>query len=187
MPVSSFWGRAPVLFWTSVIGLGTSIGTSLAPTYEVYFAMRVLTALFLTSGQTMSIAVLKDIFFFHERARKLGLWSVIYIASPYLGPCFGDFIIYETENWPDVFWLCVGVVGLQIVLVICFIDETWYNREKSENEQPFRPVGFAGRLSRLIGVWQIQHHKDYFPNTWVTIKKFALLITRPAFFLICLS
>ncbi len=159
----------------------------MAPTYEVYFAMRVLTAFFLTSGQTMSIAVLKDIFFFHERARKIGLWAVLYIASPYLGPCLGNFIIYQTGNWPNVFWLCAGVVTLQIILVLAFIDETWYNRSKHRNEQPARAVGVAGRLMRLVGIWQVRHHKNYFPRAWETIKRFALIITMPAFFLICLS
>uniref|UniRef100_A0A8H7TM73 Major facilitator superfamily (MFS) profile domain-containing protein n=1 Tax=Bionectria ochroleuca TaxID=29856 RepID=A0A8H7TM73_BIOOC len=86
VPVSSIWGRGPVLFWTTVFGFGFQIGSACSTEYETYYAMRVVSALFLTSGQVISIAFLKDIFFFHERARKIGLWAVLYIASPILDP-----------------------------------------------------------------------------------------------------
>ena len=168
-------------------GFGFSVGAAVAPTYEVYFGMRVLTAFFLTAGQTMTIAVLKDMFYFHERARKIGLWAVLYIASPYLGPCLGNFVVYQTGRWQDVFWLCAGVVALQIILVLVFVDETWYNRTKHYSEQPARPSGLSGRFLRLLGIWQIKHHTSYFPTTLEAIRRFARLITRLPFFLICLS
>ncbi|KAJ6006996.1 major facilitator superfamily domain-containing protein [Penicillium canescens] len=183
VPMSSCLGRAPVLFWTTIAGFGFSIGAAVSPTYECYFAMRVLTALFLTAGQTMVIAFIKDLFFFHERARKIGLWAALYIASPYLGPCLGNFIISQTGHWPDVYWLCLGVVGLQVVLVALFVDETWYNRQKDSHEHPCRPAGVANRFLRLLGVWQLQHHKAYFPKTLTAIKRFVLAITRPVVFL----
>lgn len=187
MPMSSFWGRAPVLFWTTICGFIVSIGSAVSPTYECYFAMRVLTALFLTAGQTMSIAFLRDMFFFHERARKIGLWAALYIASPYLGPCLSNFVMHGTHHWPTVFWLCTGVVGLQIILVLAFVDETWYNRDKHSYEQPVRRAGIGGRLMRLTGLWQLQCHKAYFPGTWPTCKRFVTTITKPAFSLICIS
>ena len=185
--MSSYWGRAPVLFWATICGFGFCIGSAVAPNYEAYFAMRVLMPFFLTAGQTMTIAFLRDIFFYHERARKIGLWALLYIASPYLGPCLSNFVIYETGSWPDMFWLSVGVVGIQIILILLFIDETWYDRSKHSHQQPVRPSGFSGRLMRLTGVWQLQHHKTYFPSTFQACKRFALVITKPAFFLICLS
>lgn len=185
--MSSFWGRAPVLFWTAVAGLAVSIGAAVSPNYECYFAMRVLTALFLTSGQTMVIAFIKDMFFFHERARKIGLWATLYIASPYIGPCLGNFVIHETKNWPDVYWLCVGVVGLQVILVLLFVDETWYNRDVHAHDHPVRQTGLRAHLMRLTGLWQLQNHKNYFPAIGTTCKKFALIITRPVVFLMCLS
>ncbi|KAF4548075.1 Polyamine transporter-like protein 1 [Elsinoe fawcettii] len=187
VPLATIWGRAPVLFWTTVIGLAASIGVAVSPTYEVYFAMRVLTGFFLTAGQTMVIAVLKDLFFFHERARKIGLWATLYIASPYLGPCISSFVIFGTGRWPDIYWVCVGVVSLELILVVFVIDETWYNRSKPQSEQPLREPGVAGRLSRLLGVWQLKHHKAYFAPTAETFVKFFTVITRPVVALLCFS
>ena len=131
--------------------------------------MRVLTSLFLTAGQTMTIAVLKDIFFFHERARKIGLWvsdylgaldlfdladsylqALLYIASPYFGPQYSNFILYGTGSWTDVAWVGAAVVAINIILVVLIIDETWYDRTKSSHEQPERASGLYGRFERLV-------------------------------------
>ncbi|KAF4470718.1 monophenol monooxygenase [Fusarium albosuccineum] len=186
VPLSSIWGRAPVLFWTTVVGLAVNIGTAVAPNYDTYFAMRVLSGLFLTSGQTIAIALLRDIFFYHERARKIGLWAALYIASPYLGPCLGNFVIYETSHWPDVDWMGVGVIGAQLILVLACIDETWYNRELPDSNQPERRNDFGSRLMRITGIWQIQH-REYFQDSIPVLKKLFITITRPAFALICFA
>lgn len=186
VPVSSIWGRAPVLFWTTVCGFGFQLGSAASTEYHTYFAMRVVSALFLTSGQVISIAFLKDIFFFHERARKVGLWAVLYIASPYLGPCLGNFVVGSTNHWPDVYWMCSGCAGLQLLLVLAFVDETWFNREVPDSKQPSRSGGI-GRLMRLLGIWQIRHHNEYFPTAISVCKRFFLTIAKPAFFLICVA
>jgi MFS family permease len=187
VPMSSFWGRAPVLFWTTFIGLLFCIGSAVTTTYSSFFATRALTGWFLTAAQTISIAFLKDMFFFHERARKIGLWALLYIASPYLGPCLSNFVFAGTGHWPDIFWLCSGVVALQLVFILVLIDETWYNREKHLDEQPVRASGFGGRLLRLVGVWQLQHHKTYFTSVAAAFKRFGSVIAKPAFLLIALS
>ncbi|CAK1364197.1 hypothetical protein CB0940_03866 [Cercospora beticola] len=187
VPVSSWFGRAPVMFWTAIVGFAVSCGAAAAPSYGVYFAMRVLTSLFLTAGQTMTIAVLKDIFFFHERARKIGLWALLYIASPYFGPQYSNFILYGTGSWTDVAWVGAAVVAINIILVVLIIDETWYDRTKPSHEQPERASSLYGRFERLVGIWQIRHHNEYFPSLWPTFKGFFEIIYQPAFFLVALN
>ncbi|KAI5917617.1 major facilitator superfamily domain-containing protein [Camillea tinctor] len=187
VPLTSIWGRAPVLFWTTVAGFAVSLGTAAAPNYETYFAMRVLSGFFLTSGQTISIAFLRDIFFLHERARKIGLWAVLYIASPYLGPCLANFVISGTGYWPDVYWMGSGAVALQLLLVLAFVDETWYNRDVPESAQPIRHRGFVGRFMRLTGTWQLQHHTTYFLGVLPVFKRFFTVIMRPTIALVCFA
>jgi MFS family permease len=93
VPMTSFWGRAPVLFWTAVIGMLFGIGAAVSKDFSTFHAMRACTGLFITAAQTISIAFIKDVFFFYERARKIGLWACLYIASPYTGPCFANFVV----------------------------------------------------------------------------------------------
>ncbi|KAI1621291.1 major facilitator superfamily domain-containing protein [Exophiala viscosa] len=186
VPMSSYWDRAPVLFWTEVIGFFFTVGTALCNTYETFFAMRVLSAIFLTASQTVSLALLKDIFFFHERARKIGLWAALYTASPYLGPQLGSFVVGKTLDWHNVYWMAAGCVAIQLLLLVLFLDETWYNRTLHSHEQPHRSQTTFGRLGRLTGAWQIQHHKRYFSTVSATYRELLFVILQPHFTLIAI-
>ena len=182
----SYFGRAPVLFWTTVIGFIFAILSATASTFTEFYAMRALLGLFITSAQTISIAFLKDLFFFHERARKIGLWACLYIASPYIGPCLSNFVLAGTQRWRDIFWMDVGVVGLQLVFILANIDETYYNRDISSGAQPRRSSGIAGRLSRIFGVWQIRNN-TYYISFLQAYKRLFAVIFKPAFFLIAVQ
>lgn len=179
----SFWGRAPVLFWTCICGTLLTIGATLAPNFEVYYAMRATMGLFLTAPQTISIAYVKDIFFFHEHARKIGLWACLYISSPYLGPLLGNFIVGGTGRWEDVLWMCVGVCALQLVMIVLFLDESYYNRTIPAEGQPPR----GSRLLRITGVWQIRNHSGYFYTLSGAFGRLAATITKPALLLLLLG
>lgn len=183
----SYWGRAPVLFWTEVLGFCFTLGSALSKDYATFFVMRCFSAAFLTAAQTISIAFLKDMFFFHERARKIGLWACLYICSPYIGPMFGNFVVGKTHKWEDAYWMCVGVVGIQLIMVVLFLDETWFNRAIPSHDQPERSQTFWGRMSRLVGIWQIQNHKGYFKSVKGAYNSLGLVIIQPNFALITLS
>ncbi|KAH7254422.1 hypothetical protein NW759_009586 [Fusarium solani] len=184
VPMTSFIGRAPTLFWSTFFGLVFSIVTAVSPNFPCFYAMRAMSGLFLTSGQTIAVAFIKDIFFFHERARKIGLWALMYITSPYLGPLLSNFVVGGTHKWQDVFWLGVGVVGIDLILIIAFLDETWYNRDIPTSKQPSRGQGFGSRMLRLTGVWQLRHHSTYYETAYDSFKRFFLTLFKPVLLLV---
>jgi MFS family permease len=185
--MTRYWGRAPVLFWTTLIGFLFSVGSACATTFPTFYAMRALTGWFLTAPQTISIAFLKDCFFFHERASKIGLWSTLYIASPYIGPCFANFLVSGVPVWQDVFWLNSGVAGLQLCFIVAFIDETWFNRDLPTSDHPPRSQNFLSRMSRLTGIWQLRNHRHYFDGIWPSYRCFLAVLGKPALVLILLN
>lgn len=185
--MTRFWGRAPVIFWTTLIGLFFSIGSALAKDFDTFYAMRALMGWFITAPQTISIAFLKDCFFFHERARAIGLWSTLYIASPYIGPCFANFVVGALGTWRPVFWMNTGVIGLQMIFIVLFIDETWFNRALPSSDQPERLQSTTQRLARLVGIWQIKVHRQYFDTIWASYKSFAAVLGKPALVLVLLN
>lgn len=177
-------GRAPTLFWTNLLGFFFCIGTAASPNFRTFYAMRALTGFFITSGQTISIAFIRDIFFFHERARKIGLWALLYIASPFWGPMIGNFVVGGTHSWQNVFWVASGVCALQQVFMIAFLDETWYNRDIPVGQQPPRGKGFMSRLSRVIGAWELHHRSSYYQAVWHSFKRYFQTLTKPEFFVV---
>lgn len=68
------FGRLPVLFWSQLIGLGFLIGCALAPTLQVYAAMRCLCSFFSAAPHVIGLFVINDIFPFHLLARKVGFF-----------------------------------------------------------------------------------------------------------------
>ncbi|KAH7367122.1 major facilitator superfamily domain-containing protein [Plectosphaerella cucumerina] len=187
VPMTSIIGRAPTLFWSSLFGFGFTFGTALAPNFTTFYAMRALKGFFITSAQTISIAFIRDMFFFHERARKIGLWAVLYIASPFWGPLVGNFVLGGTHRWEDVFWTCVGVCALDMVLIVAFLDETWYNRDIPSADQPRRGSGFMARMSRVVGIWELKHHKTYYRTFVQSYKRFIVTLMKPVIFVVLVA
>ncbi|KAL2843356.1 major facilitator superfamily domain-containing protein [Aspergillus pseudoustus] len=165
-PLFSYWGRAPVLFWSSLMGLLFTLGCALAPNFHTFYALRAFQTLTQAVGQTIGLAMIKDMFFLHEHARKIGIWYSIFIASPLLGPLIGNFMIAGLGKWRPVFWLVVAWSGNVICLILVFGDESFYNRSSAHlHQQPERGTHLFDRLERVVGIWQIRNHKGgYFPT-----------------------
>lgn len=185
--MTSIIGRAPTLFWSTFLGLIFTILSAVPTGFDMFLGVRAVQGLFLTSGQTIAIAFIKDIFFFHERARKIGLWALMYITSPYWGPLIANFVIGETHQWQDAFWLGVGVNAISLLLILAFLDETWYNRDLPMSQQPPRGQGLFSRLLRLTGVWQMKHHSGYFDSIYNAFRRVLLILAKPVILLVLFS
>ncbi len=129
----------------------------------------------LTAGQTSGLAFIHDMFFFHEQARKIGIWTAVFLASPYFGPLFANFILAGTGSWRNVYWLIFALGCLNLVLIGVFLDETWYRRDIPTSEQPAR----GPRLLRVVGIWQIRNHKNYFPTVLNSLKRVVVVFLKP--------
>ena len=165
MPLFNYWGRIPVLFWSSLMGLFFTLGCVLAPTFNVYYALRALQGLTQSVGQTVGLAFIKDMFFLHEHARKIGIWYSIFILSPVCGPLFGNFIMGGLEDWHPIFWLVFAWSSYLLCMIICFGDESYWNRTVPLEQQPERRSGQVHRLLRVVGIWQARtHRRPYYPE-----------------------
>jgi hypothetical protein len=72
---SAYFGRLPVLFWFLVLALATAIWCAAAKTFESFMAARILNGFFSTVAQGGGLMFILDMFFFHERARKINIWA----------------------------------------------------------------------------------------------------------------
>ncbi|KAG4435701.1 hypothetical protein IFR05_008813 [Cadophora sp. M221] len=187
VPLSTWWGRAPVIFWTAWIALFLNLGVALSHDFSTFYVTRVLSGLKSNAPPTISIALIQDMFFFHERARKIGLWTALFVASPYCGPLIANFMLAGTNSWSAVLWLGFAAHALYFAILLCFLDETYYNRDFHQGDQPSRPRGVVGRMSRILGWWQIQNHKAYFLTFRHSIVRFVQALLKPVLLLLFLN
>lgn len=72
---SAYFGRLPVVFWFLLFNLATAAWCAGATSFESFMAARILNGLFSTVTQSGGLMFIQDMFFFHERARKINIWA----------------------------------------------------------------------------------------------------------------
>jgi Major Facilitator Superfamily len=175
--LSAYFGRLPILFYFLVLATATAIWCAAAATFESFMAARILNGFFSTVSQGGGLMFIYDMFFFHERARKINIWAAFIILSPYFGPLFAAFII-STQRWQVPFWVYVAETALCLVLTILFVEETYYDRRLAAAAQPPR----GSRMSRLLGMSQFRsrHLRNTFAQAMLRPIKVLL---KPTVFL----
>jgi len=134
------------------------------------------------STTCISIIVLTDCrFFFHEHARKIGIWAWAFVISPYLGP-FLSAIIANYKPWRTSFWIDFLIVGLALTFVTLLGEETLYDRDNLD-EEPVKPTGLVGRIQMLTGIYGAKWRGR--TTVWQSTKDMFYLLTRPYFAFIC--
>jgi len=174
IPPIYFWGRAPVILWSTVLGTIFTLVCVVTPSFQVFYGFRALMGITLTAGQTVGLAYIKDIFYFHEHARKIGLWASLFLCSPFLAPCLGNIMVGKLGAWRPVFWLVFALCCFDLLLILAFLDETLYRRDITTSEQPPRGT----RLTRVTGIWQVRH-RGYLMPIKLAIFRLFVVFSKP--------
>ncbi|KAK3312031.1 major facilitator superfamily domain-containing protein [Apodospora peruviana] len=178
--LSAYFGRLPVSFWFILLATATAAWCAGATSFESFMAARILNGFFSTIMQVVGLIFINDVFFFHEKARKINIWASFFVMSPYVGPLFSSFIV-ETKHWSVAFWVYFAMSALALGLITFGLQETYYDRTIPATEQP--PSGSRG--SRLVGVsqWKSRHLRNTIGQAcWRTVQ----VVLKPTVFITCL-
>lgn len=175
VPLCQRYGRLPVLFWSQFLCLVTTIGAYEASSYAGFTACRTLQGFFGAPPQVIGLSMIHDMFFFHERARKINIWAFSFLIGPYLGPFISAFLA-EKLSWRNNFGVLCGFYGFSVLMILAFGDETLYDREK-KGEKITR-TGIVERIYRLTGVAGIRDCKGR-PSMLEVTKDLFGLLARP--------
>jgi len=182
VPFTQRVGRIPVLWWTMFLSLWMVLFATLSPNNIVFIVARCLQGLFTTAPQVIGLSFIHDMFFFHEHARKIGVWVCAFVISPYLGPFLAT-VISNHKPWRTTFWIDFMIIGLALVFVTFLGDETMYDRD-SIDEQPPKPKGWLNyRVKILTGVYGYKCKGR--TTVWQSTKDLFFLLTRPYFLCLC--
>ncbi|GAA5873270.1 hypothetical protein JCM16303_001076 [Sporobolomyces ruberrimus] len=152
------YGRLPVLFWSQLLGLGFLIGCAAAPNLKTFAAMRILNAFVSTAPQCIGLWVVCDLFPFHLQARKLGIWTFGFIASPFVSPFLLGYLAASKGSFRDVYWVGVAFTAIVVLLIAFVSEETMYDRDIVPFPQ--RPTsGLRYRIETLVGITGVKMAK----------------------------
>ncbi|EIN09141.1 MFS general substrate transporter [Punctularia strigosozonata HHB-11173 SS5] len=171
------YGRLPVLFWSQVLALGFLVGCTFAPNLKTFTAMRCLNGFFATCPQVTGLYVVTDLYPFHIQARKLNLWTMGFIISPFISPFLFGFAVARV-NWRWSYG-AGSIYGAVVVgLIALFMEETMYDRTVKPNPPSPRKPGLRYHLRTLVGLTGLSMAK--YRSSWKEVIFAAIsIVWRP--------
>ena len=176
----AYFGRLPVVFYFLAVSTATAAWCAGATSFTSFMAARILNGFFSTVTQVAGLIFIQDVFYFHERARKINIWASFFVISPYMGPLLTAFML-TAEPWPVPFWVYTAMTAACFVATALLLPETYYDRRIPPAQQPPR----GSRVAQVLGVAQFRSRglrNSFRQAVWRTVS----VILKPTVLLVCL-
>ncbi|KNZ71970.1 hypothetical protein J132_05246 [Termitomyces sp. J132] len=129
-----------------------------------------------TTPQVTGLYVITDMYPFHLQARKLNIWTMGFIISPFLSPFAFGFLVARA-SWRWAYGIGSIYSAIVVLVIIMFGEETMYDRTvKPIPEHPTR--GLRYRIETLIGITGVKMAK-YRPSWKESILSPLNVVWRP--------
>ncbi|KAH7303944.1 major facilitator superfamily domain-containing protein [Stachybotrys elegans] len=143
-PTAILFGKRPVYLASSILFIGTSLWAGWSPSFESLLAARVFQGIAVSPVECLPSATIAEIFFLHERAYRIGIYTLLLLGGKNLVPLVSAAII-SRWGWRWTFWITAMVVGLGSVLLFFWVPETFWDR--TPTRKPSKRPSFLRRLS----------------------------------------
>ena len=102
-PTAILYGKRPVYLVGIVLFVLTSIWCALSPTYSSLVIARIVMGFAVSPIECLPSASIAEIYFLHERAYRLGVYTLLLLGGKNLVPLVSAAII-NSLSWQWVFW-----------------------------------------------------------------------------------
>lgn len=123
-PLSERFGRRPILIISLIFSAVGNIGCAVSPSYATMGFCRAVTAFFIAPAAAIGSAVVSETFFKHERAKYIGIWTLMLTLGVPVAPFIFGFVTMRVGyRW--TFWILAIVSresrlnNLQSKLTMC--------------------------------------------------------------------
>jgi MFS family permease len=102
-PTAILYGKRPVYLVSAVLFVGTSLWAGFSPTFNSLLAARVFHGMSISPVECLPSATIAEIFFLHERAYRIGIYTLLLLGGKNLVPLVSAAIIGRF-GWRWTFW-----------------------------------------------------------------------------------
>ena len=103
-PTAIAYGKRPVYLLNSFGFIVSAVWCALSPSFPSLLAARVFQGFFVSPVECLPSASIAEIYFLHERAYRLGIYTLLLLGGKNLVPLVSAAII-QSLGWRWVFWL----------------------------------------------------------------------------------
>ncbi|CAK7235755.1 hypothetical protein SCUCBS95973_009374 [Sporothrix curviconia] len=126
-PTAILWGKRPVYLLAAVMFSCSAVWCALARSFPSLLLGRVFQGIAVSPVECLPSATIAEIFFLHERAYRLGIYTLLLLGGKNLTPLVSAAII-QSKGWRWVFWVIAIIVGACFFLLFFFVPETFWDR-----------------------------------------------------------
>lgn len=102
-PTAILYGKRPVYLFGALVFILTSVWCALSPSYTSLLLARIFQGIAVSPVECLPSATIAEIFFLHERAFRIGIYTLLLLGGKNLVPLVSAVII-EGLDWRWVFW-----------------------------------------------------------------------------------
>ncbi|KAJ5233812.1 uncharacterized protein N7469_005578 [Penicillium citrinum] len=157
-PTAILFGKRPVYLLGATLFIISGVWCAASPNYASLVVARVFQGIAVSPVECLPSATIAEIFFLHERAYRVGIYTLLLLGGKNLVPLASAAVI-GSLGWRWVFWIVAIIVGACLVLLFFFVPETFWDRtprpRRHHHKRPHMPRtvsdlvshGFRGRRS----------------------------------------
>ncbi|KAF2094346.1 MFS general substrate transporter [Rhizodiscina lignyota] len=120
-------GRRPVMLGSLVFFCAGLIGASQCNTYGSLMACRIIHAFGSGVCEALPVQLVNDVFFLHERGKRLGYYTVCLCLGS-TGPLYAGYMLAGGYSWRLFFYVTFAFSMALLILAFFFVEETQYKR-----------------------------------------------------------
>lgn len=103
-PLANRYGRRPIFLLSLICSLICNVGCAKSNSWASIAACRALVSFFMSPPASIGTAVVTETFFKKERARYIGIWTVMITLGVPVGPLIFGFVAYRVGfRW--MYWV----------------------------------------------------------------------------------
>ncbi|KAF7535952.1 hypothetical protein G7054_g4936 [Neopestalotiopsis clavispora] len=161
-PTAILYGKRPVYLFSAILWISSAIWCALSPNFISLILARILQGIAVSPVECLPSATIAEIFFLHERAFRIGVYTLLLLGGKNLVPLVSAVII-QSLGWRWVFWIVAIVVAFSGVLLYLLVPETFWDRSPvpKERKPKKRPSFFSRRSSRNAVPHRMQHEDSH--------------------------
>ncbi|KAI9893072.1 MAG: hypothetical protein M1814_000619 [Vezdaea aestivalis] len=147
-PTAILYGKRPVYLMGCILFILSSVWCALSPNYASLVVARIIQGVAVSPVECLPSATIAEIFFLHERAYRIGIYTLLLLGGKNLVPLASAAVI-QSLGWRWVFWVVAIVVGFFFFLLFFFVPETFWDRtprpRKRKVEHTEKPLSWSLR------------------------------------------
>ncbi|KXS95736.1 hypothetical protein AC578_5297 [Pseudocercospora eumusae] len=161
-PTAILYGKRPVYLIAAICFILSSVWCALSPNFASLVCARIFQGFAVSSVECLPSATVGEIYFLHEKAYRLGIYTLLLLGGKNLVPLVSAAVI-QSLGWRWVFWMVAMVVGLALCLLFFFLPETFWDRSPVPHKQRQRHSNLS--MSHVIRTLSHRQSADVAPDS----------------------